>query len=482
MPAFSARQMIESARQAHHEGRYAEAEALCRDLLERTPRDGEPPYLLGLVLRDAGRMAEAAEWLRRAAALDPLSPNAHYALGCVYAAGGEAASAAEAFAEALRRNPAYLNAHYALGNACYELRDFERAESVYRQALELNPQDHELWNNLGRALEALLRTGEALAAYERAIELQPEFSLARSNHALALLSLGRLQEGLREYEWRWRKIPPRPYTQPFWRGQPIPGKSLLVCAEQGFGDVIQFARFLPQARALAGQVILECQTPLKRLFEHARCADTVIAVGETPPLFDYYVPVMSLPLVLGTTLETIPREPWLIAPVAELLLPVPSGHLKVGLAWAGSAANFNDARRSIPFAELQPILAVPGVSFFGLQVPIRPEDQPPVSATPQLVPLTERLTDFYDTAGYLGQMDLVLSVDTAVAHLAGALGRPTWTLLPHPGDWRWLLERADSPWYPTMRLFRQAQAGQWQPVIARAAEELRRWAATQRTQ
>jgi len=478
MPALSSRQMLESARQAHRQGRYAEAEALCRELLERTPTDGEVSYLLGLVLHQTGREVEAEQWLRHAAALDPQSPNPHYALGCVHAATGDVASAAEAFANALQRNPSHLNAHYALGNACYELHDFERAVSLYRQALVLNPQDHELWNNLGRALEALLRTGEALAAYERAIELQPEFGLARSNHALALLSLGHLQEGLREYEWRWRKIPPRPYPQPFWRGQPIPGKSLLVCAEQGFGDVIQFVRFTAQARARAGQVILECQAPLKRLFEHARCADTIIAVGDTPPPFDYYVPVMSLPLVLGTTLETIPRNPWLVAPVAEPLPPVPPGHLKVGLAWAGSPANFNDARRSIPFPELRPILAQPGIAFFSLQLPVRPEDQPHVCATLNLVPLTERLRDFYDTAGYLGQMDLVLSVDTAVAHLSGALGKPTWTLLPDPGDWRWLLERTDSPWYPTMRLFRQSRAGQWPPVIARVAEELGRWVAT----
>jgi Flp pilus assembly protein TadD len=445
-------------------------------LLERTTADGEVPYLLGLVLHHTGREAEAEQWLRHAAALDPRSPNAYYALGCVYAATGKAASAADAFAATLQQNPTHLNAHYGLGNACYELRDFERAVSIYRQALALNPQDFELWNNLGRALEASLRTGEALAAYERAIEIQPEFGLARSNHALALLSLGRLQEGLREYEWRWRKIPPRPYSQPFWRGQPIPGKRLLICAEQGFGDVIQFVRFTSRARAQAGQVILECQAPLKRLFEHARCADTVIAVGETLPPFDYYIPVMSLPLVLGTTLETIPRNPWLVAPVAEPLPPVPPGHCKVGLAWAGSPANFNDSRRSISFLELRAILAQPGIAFFGLQVPMRPEDQTQVSVTPHLVPLTGRLNDFYDTAGCLGQMDLVLSVDTAVAHLAGALGKPTWTLLPQPGDWRWLLERTDSPWYPTMRLFRQSQSGQWPPVIARMAEELGRWA------
>jgi Flp pilus assembly protein TadD len=471
--------MLESARQARREGRYAEAEAFCRDLLERAPADGQVPYLLGLVLHETGREVEAEKWLRHAAVLAPRSPNAYYALGCVHAATGNAASAAEAFAIALRRNPAYLNAYYGLGNACYELHDFERAVSIYGKALALNPQDYEIWNNLGRALEALLRTEEALAAYERAIEIQPQFGLARSNHALTLLSLGRLEEGFREYEWRWRKTPPRPYRQPFWRGQPIPGKSLLVYAEQGLGDVIQFAGFLSQARARAGQVILECQAPLKRLFEHARCADTVIAVGETPPPFDYYVPVLSLPLALGTTLETIPRNPWLVAPVAEALPPVPAGHLKVGLAWAGSRANFNDNRRSIPFPELRPILAKPGIAFFSLQVPIRPEDQPHACATPQLVPLTGRIKDFYDTAGCLGQMDLVLSVDTAVAHLAGALGKPVWTLLFYPGDWRWLLQRTDSPWYPTMRLFRQSQSqsGQWQPVIARVAEELGRWAA-----
>ncbi len=475
---FSLRKMLESARAAHREGRYAEAEAICRDLLERTPTDGEVPYLLGLILHKTAWETEAEKWLRQAADLDPQSPNAHYALGCVHAANGDAASAVVAFATALRRDPTYLNAHYGLGNACYNLRDFERAVYVYRQAVAVNPQDHELWNNLGQALNALLRTDEALAAYERAIELQPEYGLARSNYALALLSLGRLEEGFREYEWRWRKIPLRPYSQPLWRGEPIPGKTLLICAEQGFGDVIQFARFTPQARARAGHVILECQAPLKRLFDHARCADTIITVGETPPPFNYYIPVMSLPLVLGTTLETIPRNPWLVVPVTEPLPPVPSGHLKVGLAWAGSPTHHNDARRSIPFPELRPILATTGVTFFSLQVPDRPEDQPHLRTAPQLVPLTRHLNDFYDTAGCLAQMDLVLSVDTAVAHLAGALGKPVWTFLPHPGDWRWLLQRTDSPWYPTMHLFRQSQSGQWQPVIAQVTEELGRWAAT----
>jgi Flp pilus assembly protein TadD len=476
MPSTSSRQTLESAREAHRQGRYAEAERLCRDLLERASADGEAPYLLGLVLHQTGREEEAEQWLRRAAALNPRSPNAHYALGCVYAATANPGRAAEEFRGALERNPAYLNAYYGLGKACYDLHDFERAVSTYRQALALNPQDHEIWNNLGRALEAMLRTDEALAAYERAIELQPQFGLARSNHALTLLSLGRLPEGFREYELRWRAILPRSYPQPFWHGQPIPGKSLLVYAEQGLGDVIQFAGFISQARARAGQVIFECQAPLKRLFEHSGCADTIIAVGETPPPFDYYVPVLSLPLALGTTLDTLPRNPWLAAPVTDALPPVPPGHLKVGLVWAGSRTNFNDGRRSIPFPELRPILETPGIALFSLQVPVRPEDQPRVCATPQLALLTGRIKDFYDTAGCLAQMDLVISVDTAVAHLAGALGKPVWTLVFYPGDWRWMLERTDSPWYPTMRLFRQSpsQSGQWQPVIARVAEELRR--------
>lgn len=471
------RQMIESARAAHREGRHAEAEAICRDLLKHTPSDGEVPYLLGLVLHQTGREAEAEKWLRQAAALAPQSLNAYYALGCVHAASGDHTSAAEAFATALERNPAYLNACYGLGNACYNLRDFERAASIYRQGLTLNPQDYELWNNLGQALVALSRFDEALAAYERALEIQPEYGLARSNYALALLLLGRLPEGFREYEWRWHKQPPRPYPQPLWRGEPIPGKTLLICAEQGFGDVIQFARFTLQARARAGQVILECQAPLKRLFEHARCADIVIAYGETPPPFDYYIPVMSLPLVLGTTLDSIPGDPRLVAPDAEALPPVPPGHLKVGLAWTGNSTHHNDARRSIPLVELAPILAKPGITFFSLQVPVRPADQPHVDAAPNLVSLTDRLLDFYDTAGCLAQMDLVLSVDTAVAHLAGSLGKPVWTLLPEPADWRWLLQRTDSPWYPTMRLFRQSPSGQWPPAIAQVADELARFAA-----
>jgi len=476
MSPISPRQRLESARLAHRERRFAEAEAICRDLCERAPADGEASYLLGLALHDTGREAEAEPWLRRAAALDPQSPHAHYALGCVYAAMDDSASAAQAFAAALQRNPAYVNACYGLGNACCKAGDFARAVSVYRQALALNPQDHELWNNLGQALEALFRTDEALAAYDRAREIQPEFDLARSNHALCLLSLGRLQEGLREYEWRWRKTRFRPYSQPFWRGQPIPGKTLLVCSEQGFGDMIQFSRFVPEARARAGRVILECQASLRRLFERAHCADAIIEAGQTPPPFDYYVPMMSLPLVLGATMDTIPRAPWLTAPAADDLPPVPPAHLRVGLVWACSPTHINYGRRSIPFSALAPILARPGVVFFSLQVPVRPEDEPRLLATPRLVPLAGRLKDFHDTAGVLARMDLVICVDTAVTHLAGALGKPVWTLVAHPGDWRWLLQRSDSPWYPTMRLFRQAHPGQWQPVIARVAEEISTWA------
>jgi len=476
--SISPDQLLESARTAHHEGRYAEAEVICRDLLKRTPSDGEVHYLLGLVLHKTGRDADAEKWLRHAAELAPQSPNAWYALGCVYAATDDPAHAAEAFTAALQRNPNYLNAWYGLGNACHKLRDFERAVSAYRQALALNPHDHELWNNLGRVLEIVHRTDEALAAYERAFTLQPEFGLARGNHALSLLSIGRLQEGFREYEWRWRKTPPRACPQPFWRGRPIPDKTLLVCPEQGFGDIIQFVRFVHPARTRVGHVILECRAPLKRLFEHARCADTIIAVGETPPPFDYYVPIMSLPLVLETTMETIPTDPWLIAPPAETLSPLPHRPFKVGLVWTGDTTNYNDIRRSIPLVQLAPILAAPGVTFFSLQVPVQPDDQPRIDAIPHLVPLTDRLKDFYDTAGYLAQMDLVISVDTAVAHLAGALGKPVWTFVPHPGDWRWLLKRTDSPWYPTMRLFRQARADQWEPVIAQMAEELGRLTAT----
>ncbi len=476
MPESPPYEPLTAARAAFEKERYGQAETLCRARLLEKPDDAEAGYLLGLVLQRSGKVAEAEACFRCSAAQDTSSPNACYALGCLLARQNLHADAVVAFEAALKRAPAYVNAWYALGNAYYELFDFDRSLAAFRRGVELAPADPVLWNNFARTLEALGRADEALAAYERAIQLEPEFSLARSNHALVLLSLGRLQEGFQEYEWRWRKVPARPYSQPFWRGQPIEGKTLLVCAEQGFGDCIQFARFVPQARGLCGRVILECQPALHRLFQHAAVADELTQVGAPPPAFDYYIPLMSLPLALGTTMETLPQKQWLTAPAGPPLPSRPAGALKVGLVWAGNPTNFNNSRRSLRFSDYAPFLEIPNTAFYSLQLTVKPEDEVLVTRAEKLLSPPQPLADFYDTAALIGQLDLVISVDTAVAHLAGSLGKPVWTLVFQPGDWRWLLGRSDSPWYPTMRLFRQGQPGNWRPVLQEVATELRAFA------
>ena len=350
------------------------------------------------------------------------------------------------------------------------------------KALELNPRDYEAWTNLGKLHKELNQLDEAIAAHDRALEIQPEYALGHWNRAIALMLKGRFPEGWREYEWRWRLsgpvFVPRGYPQPMWRGEPLPEQTLFVHAEQGFGDAIQFVRYVRLARQRAARVVLECPAPLKDLFASNRCADTVIAMGEAPPPFHSYVPLMSLPGILGTTVETIPNgTPYLAAPPCLGLPPSPPNHRRVGLAWAGRPTHDDDAVRSLRLEELAPLLQTPGITFYSLQVPPPTRDEPYLRSLPNFVDLTGRLIDFRHTAALMGQMDLVISVDTVIAHLAGALAKPTWTLIQYSPDWRWLLQRSDTPWYPSMRLFRQPAKGNWQPVITQVADELRQFVA-----
>ncbi len=293
-----------------------------------------------------------------------------------------------------------------------------------------------------------------------------------------MLTAGRLAEGFREYnEWRFHSIQRREFPQPAWLGEDIAGKTLFLHAEQGFGDAIQQVRFVRLARERAGRVILECRPELKTLFVHSGCADVVIGYGEEIPPFNVFTSLLSLPGILGVTLETIPHEvPYLKAAVDGALPAAPAGHLKVGLAWAGNPTHHNDVARSIRLEELIHLLAVPGVTFYSLQKVMPAHDDACVRARAKLVnpggPPEEVLKDFLATAGVIAQLDLVIAVDTAVAHLAGALAKPVWTLLPFAPDWRWFRDREDTPWYPTMRLFRQEERNQWEPVIERVAKEL----------
>ena len=458
----------------HNAGRHAEAEAVCRALAKTNPRDAQLLFLLGMILHRMGRDEEAVKLLIEAVEADPRSSRAFNGLGCAYQALKDHPRAAAGFARAIELEPKSADLRYSLGNVRYNMGEIELAADCYRAAVELNPQDVASWCNLGKCLQELNRVDESISVYDRALAANPDELLALYGRAISCLMAGRLREGYRDYECRWRKIPQRDFPQPVWRGETQPGKTLFLHAEQGFGDAIQNVRLVAQARERVGRVILECRPELKRLFAYSRCADVVIAHGEPIPPFDCFTSLQSLPLCLDLALETIPaRVPYLRAPPFANLPPPPPRHVKVGIVWAGNPGHHDDAERSLRLEQFAPILHVPRVAFYSLQLSVPARDAELLRSTPAIVDLCSKSHDFLDTASAVAEMDLVIAVDTAVAHLAGALARPVWTLVRQPADWRWMLDRSDTPWYPTMRLFRQTQRGQWQPVIEQVAQALR---------
>jgi len=459
--------------EAHNRGDHTGAEALCRKLLPDGRADSRLYFLLGMVLHKLGRDTEAVAPLLHAASLAPRDAAIFNGLGCVYHSLKDYPRAVKYFQQAIALKPHLADLYYSLGNAHFPMGQIEAAVAAFRRSVELNPQDAPSWNNLGRTLKELNQLEESLAAYDRALAIQPDYVLAHYGRALSLLASGNLAAGFREYEWRPQRIP-REFPQPRWRGESLAGRTLFLHAEQGFGDAILAARYLPELRARAARVILECRPELKRLFTFANCADAVIAYGEPIPPFDCFTSLISVAGILEVTLETIPnRVPYLAAPLAEKL---PAGHPKVGLVWAGNPGHNDDAQRSLSLTDLTPVLQSPGIAFYSLQVPVPERDESLLTTFPNVANLGARFTDFLDTAASIAQLDLVIAVDTAVAHLAGALGKPVWLLVQHSPDWRWFRQCGErTPWYPTMRLFRQANRGQWAPVIADVAVALRQF-------
>jgi hypothetical protein len=313
------------------------------------------------------------------------------------------------------------------------------------------------------------------------VSLRTDYAEAHWNLALTLLLNSNLPEGWREFEWRL-KIPeivaPRDFSQPGWNGSDLRGKTILVHDEQGFGDAIQFARYLPMVAERGGNIILGCARETAGLFQTMPAIGRVLTSGQPMPGFDAHVPLLSLPLMFGTTLSTIPAKvPYLTAPAEGVenwrrKIGAGDGRVRVGLAWAGRPTHKNDPRRSMRLDQFAPLANIKSVCFYSLQKgeAARQSASPPAGM--QWVDWTDDLHDFADTAGLVANLDLVICVDTAVAHLAGAMGKPVWVLLPFVPDWRWLLNRDDSPWYPTMRLFRQSTAGDWDGVIQRVGTAL----------
>ena len=448
-------------------------------------------FSMGNVLMDNGQLDEAVENYRRVLEIKPDFADAHCNLGLALQELGQFDGAVASYHQALEIKPDYAEAHYNLGNTLQALGQNKDAVACFSRALEINPDYAEAHYNLGIALQDLGQCEDAVACYQRALAINPDFAEADLNLSLLLLSLGQYAEAWPKYEARYhrnfnvRNVFSPDVSFPQWQGEPLTGKSLVVWPERGFGDEIQFARYIPMLKNRGvSRITLVCISPLKALLGMLEGVDAVVTQTDAAslPIHDYWAFSMSLPLHFATTVETIPAKlPYLSAPPERLnrwRSRLPMGGLKVGLVWKGNAVHKNDANRSLPgLSTLAPLWSVPGVTFISLQKG-QGEDEaatPPVSQP--ILDLGPDILDFADTAAIVAQLDLVICIDTSIAHLAGALGKPCWVLLPAIGvDWRWLHERTDSPWYPgVMRLFRQSKAGDWAETISEATQALGTW-------
>jgi tetratricopeptide (TPR) repeat protein len=498
-----------------------DAVASYRRALRLNPQSAEIHYNLGRVYEAKGQLEDATRSYRRAVALRPDYTEAHFNLGNVLQAAGQPDAAMASYQRVLTLKPDHAEAHNNLG-AQFELANLpEQAMASYRRALALRPVFPEALNNLGNALLANGQTDDAIASYhsaiaqrpdyaeahnnlgnalqtagqlddavrshDRALALKPDFADARWNKAFALLLQGDFAAGWPLFESRWELLRHHPdvavHDRPLWLGDAsVAGRTLLVHHEQGLGDTLQMLRYAPLLAAQGARVVVQVPATLAALAATVPGVAAVVVTDEPLPAHDLHCPCMSLPLACRTTLATIP------AVVPYLTVPDDSGAIwrtrlndahsddrtgpRIGLVWSGSTAHRNDRQRSLMLRQLLPLLDLPA-EFHSLQKEYRPDDQAQLSAHGKLHDWSTSLHSLADTAGLIAQLDLVIAVDTAVAHLAGALGKPVWLLLPAAPDYRWLLDRTDSPWYPTMRLFRQQQPGNWVPVIDDLATALR---------
>ena len=515
-PLAALRQTLESGLSHHRAGRLEEAERHYRKALEADPDQPDALHLLGLIAHQFGKNELAAQLIARALAIKPANPEALVNLGNAQQAlerrdealasyDGALAlrpdyamawsnratvlqalkrydEALASYDKALAIKPGYAEALRNRGVALHQLRRYDEALASYDEALASKPDYVEALSNRGLTLQALKRHDEALASYGKALAIDPMLAEAHANEGLLRLLLGDFELGWKQYQWRWKgaffsSASSRSFPQPLWLGkQDIEGKTLLVHAEQGLGDTLQFVRYAPELAGRGATVVLEVQPALKALLANSFGACRVLSEGEPLPDFDLHCPFLSLPLAFDTRLDGIPAQvPYLAAPAAAI---EKWGHRlgrtdapKIGIVWSGRSTHANDANRSIALSRLIP-LASSGARLVSLQNEVRAEDASALAASPETLHFGAELEDFSDTAALVSLLDLVVSVDTSVAHLAGALGKPVWILLPFAPDWRWLLDREDSPWYPTARLFRQPRIGDWDSVLDRVGREL----------
>jgi tetratricopeptide (TPR) repeat protein len=434
-----------------------------------------------LRLHERGDADAALRLYRAVLAQQPDHPSAQHFVGVIYYQRGDSATALPLLERSVALQPEEPEFHNNLGLALVALDREAEAITHYRAALSLKPDHAVAWNNLGLAQQLQNDARAAIDAFRQALALQPDFAQARWNLALALLLDGQFAEGWRHYEVRLAlpelggKQPRLPGT--LWDGGKPAGKTLLIATEQGLGDAVHFARYAQLLERAGARCVLRCPDQLAALLASAHGVVQVSSEGEPLPAFDAYLPLLSLPRVFATTPTTIPATvPYLTVSAtqraaARATLERAGATRRIGLCWAGNPGNPNDRKRSLPLSVLAPLLALPGISWFSLQAGDAAAQLATCAGAQRVVPLPAD-TALDETAALIAELDLIVSVDTAIAHLAGALARPTWLLLPFAPDWRWQLGRDDSPWYPTLRLFRQPRPGDWPAVVERVAAAL----------
>jgi tetratricopeptide (TPR) repeat protein len=444
------------------------------------PDDVDILYQHANALISLNRHREALTELQTVLARKPQHFEARLNSGLTQAALGLTEPALADFDAALALVPQHPVAHFNRGVALIKLGRYAEAVAANERAVAAAPDYATAWLNRGMALAQLRRFEEAIASYGEVLARSKDNADAHFNRALALLTIGDYRRGFADYEWRWRRTgmpAPKSRGRRLWLGDyALAGKTILLHAEQGLGDTIQFARYAPLVAAQGAKVVLEVQPELKAMLSRLDGVAAVVARGEAPPPFDVHCPLGSLPLALKTELPKVPAPiPYLAADAGHLsqwsaqigALPPP----RIAVAWAGNPAHDNDRNRSIALSTLAPLLAMPA-SFISIQRELRGDETAQLGAQPRLTHLGGALADFSDTAAVLALCDLLITVDTAPAHLAGAMGRPVWVLVPFAPDWRWTLDGETTPWYPTAQVFRQSALGDWSAVIARVAAAL----------
>jgi tetratricopeptide (TPR) repeat protein len=454
--------------------------------LSLRPNDAVANYNIASAFHKIGQVDKAIAFYNKALQLNPNS-FVYNNLGNALIDKSQLDEAILCFQKSLQIDPNYANAYSNLGVAFKEKWQIDKAITCFLKAIRLNPNHADAFNNLGSISSMNGQLDESIKYFKKAIQLNPNHADAHFGLSLTLLSLGNFAEGLKEHEWRWKSRDflknncfhkPDNFPHPILNGLDLAGQTIMIYAEQGLGDEIQFIRYAPLVAQHGAKVIIECHQELSSLLQSIEGVKQFIVQGEPLPDFDMQCPLLTLPLVFNTTLENIPAEVPYISVTSMLIqkwkdkIQQDNSRLKIGLVWQGNPKHKNDINRSIPFAHFSPFAKLSDITFYSLQKGKASEHAKLFSTGMKFLDLTEEINDFSDTAALIKNLDLIISVDTAVTHLAGALGKPVWTLIPFRSDWRWMLNRDHSPWYPTMRLFRQPSPKDWESVIEKVTDEL----------